>query len=73
MAIISSKRNGAGLVGQSSGACQPGFCDYIIETRLMMNEHRVEDCLKGLSDATLDTLGFNARERAKIKGRVDTV
>lgn len=73
MAITSNKHNTTGLLWHNSATCQPGFSDYVIETRLMMNEHRVEDCLKGLSDATLNTLGFDRAERARLKSRADTV
>ncbi len=72
MAIISSKHAAANLMGRTSTAHQPGLSDYVLETRMLMGEHRVEDCLKGLSDATLNSLGFDRAERARLKGRADT-
>lgn len=49
----------------------PGLSDYLIETRMMMTEHRVHDCLKTMSDATLNSVGLTADERAQLKSKIN--
>ena len=73
MAISSHKNTGAAPSTITAATHVPGLSDYLIETRMMMGEGRVEDCLKNMSDATLLSLGFNASECAKLKNRAHTV
>ena len=69
MTITAYKRNGGKAVTTEIQAHVPGFADYVIEMRMLMGEDRVENCLKDMSDTTLNSLGFSHLERSRLRGK----